>query len=54
MKFKYSTITRTLEVFGGKMTHIFENVGIGEIDDLFVNAKFKEASWRRCDGYSED
>ena len=52
MKFSYSTITRTLTVFGSKMTHIFENVGIGEIDDLIINAKFKEANWRWCDGYS--
>ncbi|WP_336936535.1 hypothetical protein [Acinetobacter beijerinckii] len=46
MKFIYSTMTRTLTVFGSKMTHIFENVGIGEIEDLVVNAKFKEATWR--------
>ncbi len=44
MKFKYSTITRTLEVFGGKMTHIFENVGIGEIDALILNAKSGSAT----------
>ncbi len=50
MKVKYSTITPTLEVFGGRMTHIFENVGIGEIDDLIINAKFKEANWRWRDG----
>lgn len=47
MKFKYSTITRTLEVFGGKMTHIFENVSAGEIEDLIVNAKFKEANFKK-------
>ncbi|MGR0304230.1 hypothetical protein [Acinetobacter beijerinckii] len=47
MKFNYSTMTRTLTVFGSKMTHIFENVGIGEIEDLIVNAKFKEATWRK-------
>ncbi|WP_275903660.1 hypothetical protein [Acinetobacter beijerinckii] len=47
MKFNYSTMTRTLNVFGSKMTHIFENVGIGEIEDLIVNAKFKEATWRK-------
>lgn len=46
MRFIYSTMTRTLTVFGSKMTHIFENVGIGEIEDLIVNAKFKEATWR--------
>ena len=46
MRFKYSTLTRTLEVFGSKMTHIFNNVGVGEIEDLIVNAKFKEACWR--------
>jgi hypothetical protein len=41
MKFKYSTLTRTLTVFGSKMTHIYENVSAGEIEDLIVNAKFK-------------
>ncbi|WP_180007940.1 hypothetical protein [Acinetobacter sp. YH16057] len=46
MKFKYSTITRTLTVFGAKMTHIFENVGVGEIESLVINAKLKEATWR--------
>lgn len=46
MKFKYSSITRTLAVFGSKMTHIFDNVGIGDIEELIVNAKFKEATWR--------
>lgn len=47
MKFKYSTLTRTLEVFGSKMTHVFDNVGIGEIDDLIINAKFKEANFKK-------
>lgn len=47
MRFKYSTLTRTLTVFGSKMTHIFENVGIGELEDLLTNAKFKEAVWRK-------
>ena len=46
MNFKYSTITRTLTVFGAKMTHIYSNVGVGEIEDLITNAKFKEAIWR--------
>ncbi len=46
MRFQYSTLTRTLTVFGSKMTHIFNNVGVGEIEDLIVNAKFKEACWR--------
>jgi len=46
MKFKYSTLTRTLEVFGSKMTHIYENVSAGEIDTLVINAKLKEATWR--------
>lgn len=45
MKFKYSTITRTLTVFGAKMDHIFHNVGVGEIEELVINAKFKEATW---------
>jgi len=44
--YHYSTITRTLTVFGAKMTHIFKNTGAGEIEELLVNAKFKEASWR--------
>jgi hypothetical protein len=47
MKFNYSTITRTLTVFGAKMDHIFHNVSIGEIEELLINAKFKEATWRR-------
>ena len=46
MKFNYSSSTRTLTVFGSKMTHIFENVGLGEIEDLIVDVKFKEAVWR--------
>lgn len=46
MKFKYSTITRTLTVFGTKMTHVFDNVSVGEIEELVINAKFKEALWR--------
>jgi len=46
MNFKYSTITRTLTVFGAKMTHIYSNVGVGEIEYLITNAKFKEATWR--------
>lgn len=47
MKFFYSTITRTLTVFGNNMTHVFDNVGIGEIDDLIINAKFKEANFKK-------
>ena len=46
MKFKYSTLTRTLEVFGSKMTHIFDNVYESEISALVANAKFKESIWR--------
>ncbi|WP_162898133.1 hypothetical protein [Acinetobacter sp. WCHAc010034] len=46
MKFKYSTITRTLIVFGAKMDHIFNNVSVGEIEELVMNAKLKEAVWR--------
>ncbi len=46
MKFKYSTITRTLEVFGGNMTHIFDNVNESEVSELVANAKFKESVWR--------
>lgn len=47
MRFQYSTLTRTLTVFGSKMTHIFNNVGVGEIEDLIVNAKFKEANFKK-------
>lgn len=47
MRFKYSTLTRTLTVFGCKMTHIYENVSAGEIEDLIVNAKFKEANFKK-------
>ena len=46
MKFHYSSITRTLNVFGNKMTHIFDNVNPSEVDNLIVDAKFKEANWR--------
>ena len=44
--YHYSTITRTLKVFGAKMTHIFSNVSVGEIEELVIDAKFKEATWR--------
>ena len=47
MKFNYSSITRTLTVFGAKMDHIFENVSVGEIESLIINAKLKEATWRK-------
>ncbi len=46
MGFHYSTITRTLTVFGAKMTHIFKNIGAGEIEELIIDVKFKEATWR--------
>lgn len=46
MKFKYSSTTRILTVFGTKMTHIFDNVSLSEIDNLVINAKFKESIWR--------
>jgi hypothetical protein len=46
MKFKYSTRTRILTVFGAKMDHIFHNVSVGEIEGLVIDAKFKEACWR--------
>jgi hypothetical protein len=29
------------------MTHIYENVSAGEIEDLIVNAKFKEANFKK-------
>ncbi len=46
MKFNYSSMTRILTVYGAKMTHIFNNVGAGEIEELLTDAKFKEATWR--------
>ena len=46
MSYHYSTITRTLTVFGAKMTHIFDKVNASEIDALVINAKLKEARWR--------
>ena len=47
MKFKYSTITRTLQVFGDKMTHIFDNVNESEVTALVADAKLKESVWRK-------
>ncbi len=44
--YHYSAITRTLKVFGEKMTHQFSNVSVGEIEELVINAKLKEAIWR--------
>ena len=46
MKFNYSTITRILTVYGAKMTHVFNSVRAGEIEELLTDAKFKEATWR--------
>lgn len=46
MSYHYSTITRTLTVFGAKMTHVFNRVSVGELEELVTNAKFKEAIWR--------
>ncbi len=46
MSYHYSTITRTLTVFGVKMTHIFKNTSAGEIEELVTDAKFKETTWR--------
>lgn len=45
MKFRYSSQSRTLIVFGSKMDHIFENVNASEIESLICDAKFKEASF---------
>ena len=42
MKFRYSTTTRILTVFGLKMTHIFHSVNISEINELLLDAKRKE------------
>ncbi|MGY6625932.1 hypothetical protein [Acinetobacter johnsonii] len=46
MSYHYSTITRTLTVFGVKMTHIFDKVNGSEIDAFVIDAKLKEARWR--------
>ena len=46
MKYEYSTLTRTLTVFGVKMTHIFDKVNASEIDALVINARLREARWR--------
>lgn len=46
MGWKYSNITKTLTVFGKQMTHVFDKVLESEIDQLLVDAKFKEALWR--------
>ena len=47
MGWKYSSITKILTVFGKKMTHVFDKVLESEIDQLLIDAKFKEALWRK-------
>lgn len=47
MKFHYSTRSRILIVFGTKMDHHFQNVNASEIESLILDAKFKEACWRK-------
>lgn len=47
MKFHYSTRSRILIVFGNKMDHHFQNVNASEIESLILDAKFKEACWRK-------
>ncbi len=46
MGWKYSNITKTLTVFGKKMTHVFDRVLESEIEQKLLDAKFKEALWR--------
>ena len=46
MCWKYSNRTRTLTVFGKKMTHVFDRVLESEIEQRLLDAKFKEALWR--------
>lgn len=46
MSFRYSSRYRTLIVFGSKMNHCFDNVNASEINQLILDAKFKEACWR--------
>lgn len=47
MKYRYSSRTRVLTVWGYHMTHIYQNVCSGEIENLVTDAKFKEACWRQ-------
>ncbi len=42
MKFRYSSQSRTLIVFGSIMDHIFENVNVSEIESLIFDAEAKE------------
>lgn len=46
MKFRYSSMTRTLIVIGFFMNHHFENVNASEIDQYLYNVLLKEGSWR--------
>lgn len=45
MKFRYSSQSRTLIVFGSKMDHIFENVNVSEIESLICDAELKEENY---------
>jgi len=47
MKYRYSTMTRTLLVIGAHMNHQFDNVNPSEIETCLVNVKLKEATWRK-------
>lgn len=47
MKFRYSSMTRTLIVIGDFMNHHFDNVNASEINACLINVKFKEATWRK-------
>lgn len=47
MKFRYSSLTRTLIVIGDYMNHHFDNVNASEIEQCLYDVKLKEGSWRK-------
>ncbi|GAA5560726.1 hypothetical protein Asch02_02237 [Acinetobacter schindleri] len=47
MKFRYSSLNRTLIVIGNFMNHHFDNVNASEIDQCLYNVLLKEGSWRK-------
>ncbi|HCS1003382.1 TPA: hypothetical protein NZK16_001017 [Acinetobacter baumannii] len=47
MKFRYSSMTRTLIVIGDFMNHHFDNVNASEINQCLYNVLLKEGSWRK-------
>jgi len=47
MKFRYSSLNRTLNVIGNFMNHHFDNVNASEIEQCLYNVFLKEGSWRK-------